>query len=137
MTDGGRRRWSALALAVAAATLTGCATASADVQVAAATRSAAAQTWFLDSSGGMPVPPPAPTTIGLSPVIPRPGEFAVPRPAPYGVPPVTSPPPAVCGGDASPGPISPGALPGPGRAPISWQAGRRPPGGGHPPQGGG
>jgi hypothetical protein len=127
MTDGGRRRWRGLlVVAAATASVTGCATSSGEVQVAAATRSAAAPTWFLDSGGVVPALPTVPTTVGLSPVIPRPGEFSVPRPAPYGVPAETEPPPAVCGGYASPVRINPGAVPGPGTATISWQADGRP-----------
>src|SRR3954464_2648676 len=126
MTDGRRRRWAALPM-VALTVLAGCATSSSPVQVAAATRSAAAPTWFLESGGIVLSPPPAPSTIGLSPVIPRPR-------APEFVPPIVPPgvgvgaarPPAVCGGYGSPVQISPGAVPGPGTATISWQADGRP-----------
>jgi len=112
---------------VALTVLAGCATSSSPVQVAAATRSAAAPTWFLEAGGIVPSPPAAPSTIGLAPVIPRPHapEF-VPPVVPRGVGIGDDPPPAVCGGYGSPVQISPGAVPGPGTATISWQADGRP-----------
>src|SRR3954454_21214839 len=122
MTDGRRRRWSALPM-VALTVLAGGATSSSPVQVAAATRSAAAPTWFLEAGGIVPSPPAAPSTIGLEPAIPRPHEpELVPRCFPRGVGIGDDPPPAVCGGYASPVQISPAAVPGPGSATISWQA---------------
>jgi hypothetical protein len=122
MTRGGRR--SLLVLA-ALASLSGCA-AGTDVQEAAATRTPAATTWFLESGGVVPTAPAAPTTIGLAPVIPRPGTFEVPRPVPHGVIPTYEPPPATCGGYSVPKTINPGATPGRGSATVSWLADDRP-----------
>jgi len=117
----GRRRWCVVVPAALA--LAGCSAPASDVQEAASSRSAGA-TWFLESGGtGAVVPPAAPTTVGLSPVIPRPHspEF-VPPVVPHGVGIDEDPPEAVCGGYSVPVQISPGAVPGVGSATISWQA---------------
>jgi hypothetical protein len=121
MTSGGRRRLGLL-LAAAALSVTGCA-ASTDVEEAAATRTAAPTTWFLDSGGVVPPTVSAPTTINrFSPVIPRPGTFEVPQPAPYGVVPQLEPSPAPCAGYSTPKVINPGAVPGTGSATLTWMA---------------
>src|SRR4051812_37530266 len=118
MISGGRRRLGLL-LAAAALSVTGCA-ASTDVDEAAATRTAAPSTWFLDSGGVVPPSVSAPTTIvGLSPAIPRPGTFEVPRPAPYGVAPDLEPSPAPCAGYSTPKQVNPGAVPGTGSATVT------------------
>jgi hypothetical protein len=117
----GRRRLGLL-LAAAALSVTGCA-ASTAVEEAAATRTAAPTTWFLDSGGVVPPTVSAPTTIaGFTPAIPRPGNFEVPRPAPYGVPPVLEPSPAPCAGYSTPKVNNPGAVPGAGSATLTWMA---------------
>lgn len=128
MARGGRRRLGLLLATAAAASVTGCATGSADVQEAAATRSAAAPTWFLESSGAVPpIATAPPTTIGLSPVIPRPrSPRFVPPVVPRGVGIEEHPPPATCGGYGSPTQITPGAVAGPGSATLSWRADGRP-----------
>jgi hypothetical protein len=121
VSSGGRRRLGLL-LAAAALSVTGCA-ASTDVEEAAATRTAAPTTWFLDSGGVVPPTVPAPTTIaGFTPAIPRPGNVEVPRPAPYGVPPVLEPSPAPCAGYSTPKVNNPGAVPGTGSATLTWMA---------------
>ena len=121
MTSGGRRRLGLL-LALAAVAVAGCA-ATTDVEEAAATRTATPSTWFLDSGGVVPPSASAPTTIiGLSPVIPRPGRFEVPRPAPYGVIPDLEPSPAPCAGYSTPKQVNPGAVPGTASATVTWMA---------------
>src|SRR5436309_1260547 len=99
MPDGGRRRRRRRALLL---------TAAATAPLGASTRAS----WFL-SSGGVAVLTPAPVApprAGLGPVVPRPGRYVVPRPAPHGTPLETSPPPAVCGGYGNPRQITPGAV---------------------------
>jgi hypothetical protein len=121
MTRGGRRRLGLLLAGTALAALTGCA-APTVVHEAATTRAATPTSWFLDSSGVVPPTATAPTTIGLAPVIPRPGTFEVPRPVPYGVIPHTQASPAPCGSYSVPKTINPGATPGTGSATVYWQA---------------
>jgi hypothetical protein len=123
-SDRGRLA-AVLTVLAAAAVLTGCAAEPAQVQVAAATRSAGPSSWFLESGGVVPTP--APATVDLSPVIPRPymPDF-VPPVVPRGRPVEENPPPAACGGYANPVRINPGAVPGAGSATISWQADQRP-----------
>src|SRR3954447_6300694 len=128
-----RRRVGALVLAGGGAlVLSGCASADTEVQTTAATAAASATSWFL-SSGGTATPTTEPPYIQLSPSIPRPGEFTVPRPVPYGVAPDTSPPPDPCNGATSPRRINPGAVAGAGSATVSWPADNRTEGLGHRP----
>jgi hypothetical protein len=120
-----RRRAGALLLAGGGAlVLTGCGPGDAEVQTTAATAAASAGSWFL-SSGGTATPTTEPPFIQLAPSIPRPGEFTVPRPVPYGVAPDTSPPADPCNGATSPRRINPGAVAGAGSATVSWQADNR------------
>jgi hypothetical protein len=119
------RRAGALVLAGAGAlVLTGCGLGDTDVQTTAATAAAPGSSWFL-SSGGTATPTTEPPLIQIGPTIPRPGEFTVPRPVPYGVSPVTSPPPDPCNGASTPRRIVPGAVAGAGSATVSWQADNR------------
>jgi len=121
-----RGRRLGLLLAATALSVTGCA-ASTDVSEAAATRTAAPTTWFLDSGGVVPPSASAPTTIaGFTPAIPRPGNFEIPRPAPYGVAPDLEPSPAPCAGYSTPKVNNPGAVPGIGSATLTWMADDRP-----------
>jgi hypothetical protein len=69
--------------------------------------------------------PTAPATIAMTPEIPRPGTFTVPRPVPHGVLPTYVPRPAACGGFTSPKQMTPGAVAGVGSATVSWQADNR------------
>src|SRR3954471_13027005 len=119
-----RRRAGALLLAGGGAlVLTGCGPGDADVQTTAATAAASAGSWFL-SSGGTATPTTEPPFVQLAPSIPRPGEFTVPRPVPYGVAPDTSPPADPCNGATTPRRINPGAVAGAGSATVSWAAGK-------------
>jgi hypothetical protein len=123
------RRTGGLLLAGAAVVgVSGCALEDTPVRTAAATGSAPATSWFLDSGGSAATPstvPTAPTTVGLAPVIPRPGTFTVPRPVPHGELPTYVPRPEPCGGYTTPQHITPGAVAGVGSATISWQADNR------------
>jgi hypothetical protein len=121
----GRRRAAAAVLAGAGALLlTGCGPGDTVVETTAATAAAPGTSWFL-SSGGTAAPTTEPPFIQIAPTIPRPGEFTVPRPVPYGVAPVTKPPADPCNGATSPRRIVPGAVAGAGSATVSWPADNR------------
>lgn len=128
MRGGTWRRTGGLLLAGAAVlAVTGCAADDTSVQTAAVAAPAPATSWFYDS-GGTAVDDPgasSPATLGLAPVIPRPGTFEVPRPVPHGVLPTYVPAPAPCGGYSTPRIINPGAVPGTGSAVVSWMADNR------------
>jgi Fibronectin type III domain len=117
-------RWRAGALVLAgtgALALTGCGLGDTDVQTTAATAAAPGTSWFL-SSGGTAAPTTEPPFIQIGPTIPRPGEFTVPRPVPYGVAPRTTPRSMPCVSTGSPRQVVPGAVAGAGSATVSWQA---------------
>ena len=144
-----RARWRRCALAVAAATaVSGCAAGAASVRVTAATAPLATERPIPApvaaarppaGSGIRAVPGPTspdpPSASGRSfpdrppsaPVAPRPPVPVLDDPTilpvvPVGVAPPTSPRPAACGGYANPRQITPGVVPGPGSATVSWQA---------------
>ena len=143
-------RWRRCALVVAVATaVSGCAAGAPSVRVTAATAPLAAarpspapapnarppagsavravpnptvpNPPFSSSDRSFPDRPPS------APVAPRPPVPVLDDPTflpvvPVGVAPPTSPRPAACGGYANPRQITPGVVPGPGSATLSWQA---------------
>ena len=100
-TSGRRRAGAAVLAGAGALLLTGCGPGDTVVETTAATAAAPGTSWFL-SSGGTAAPTTEPPFIQIAPTIPRPGEFTVPRPVPYGVAPVTKPPADPCNGATSP-----------------------------------